>query len=207
VRRPRAVPGSSGPRRSVMTQPMRPKNPIPAPTSECRMFRSWWPGSDSLRTRRGIVRLCARRSVLAYRTRRAVAIGNRRGVFHRAGSARPADLPGPVRGMPRHGDGRHHRTAAGRRGFPLELERASAASLVDKIQKTMPFSLPGTLSRQQSTDLAADILRASKFSAGPLELSDAMLRRLRSLRREPPRPPWPSPRVRLFPRQKATLPS
>ncbi len=49
------------------------------------------------------------------------------------------------------------------------------ASLVDKIQKTMPFSLPGTLSRQQSTDLAADILRASKFSAGPLELSDAML--------------------------------
>ena len=49
------------------------------------------------------------------------------------------------------------------------------ASLVDKIQKTMPFSLPATLSRQQSTDLAADILRASKFSAGPLELSDAML--------------------------------
>jgi mono/diheme cytochrome c family protein len=49
------------------------------------------------------------------------------------------------------------------------------ASLVDKIQKTMPFSLPGTLSRQQSTDLAADILRASRFPAGPLELSDAML--------------------------------
>jgi mono/diheme cytochrome c family protein len=49
------------------------------------------------------------------------------------------------------------------------------ADLVDKIQKTMPFSLPGTLSRQQSTDLAADILRAGKFADGQLELSDAML--------------------------------
>ena len=49
------------------------------------------------------------------------------------------------------------------------------ASLVDKIQKTMPFSMPGTLSRQQSIDLAADMLRAGTFPAGPLELGDAML--------------------------------
>ena len=52
------------------------------------------------------------------------------------------------------------------------------ANLVDKIQKTMPFSLPGTLSRQQSTDLAADILRAGRFSAGQLELSDALLEQI-----------------------------
>ena len=49
------------------------------------------------------------------------------------------------------------------------------ADLVDKIQKTMPFSVPGTLSRQQSTDLAADMLRAGKFPAGQVELSDVML--------------------------------
>jgi mono/diheme cytochrome c family protein len=49
------------------------------------------------------------------------------------------------------------------------------ADLVDKIQKTMPFNLPASLSRQQSTDLAADILRAGKFPAGSVDLSDAML--------------------------------
>ena len=49
------------------------------------------------------------------------------------------------------------------------------ANLVDKIQKTMPFNLPGSLSRQQSTDLAAYILQAGKFPAGQAELSDAML--------------------------------
>ena len=59
--------------------------------------------------------------------------------------------------------------------FPRELERASAGGFVDKIQKTMPFNLAGSLSRQQSTDLAADILQAGKFPAGQAELSDAML--------------------------------
>lgn len=49
------------------------------------------------------------------------------------------------------------------------------AMLVDKIQKTMPFNLPGSLSRQQSTDLAAYMLQAGKFPAGQVELSDAML--------------------------------
>ena len=48
-------------------------------------------------------------------------------------------------------------------------------NLVDKIQKTMPFNLPASLSRQQSTDLAAYILQAGKFPAGQTELSDAML--------------------------------
>lgn len=49
------------------------------------------------------------------------------------------------------------------------------ATLVDKIQKTMPFNLPGSLSRPQSTDLAAYILQAGKFPAAQAELSDAML--------------------------------
>jgi len=48
-------------------------------------------------------------------------------------------------------------------------------TLVDKIQKTMPFSTPGSLSRQQSTDLAAYILQFGKFRAGPQELTDATL--------------------------------
>jgi len=49
------------------------------------------------------------------------------------------------------------------------------ATFVDKIQKTMPFNLPATLSRQQSIDLAAYILQTGKFPAGQAELSDAML--------------------------------
>jgi mono/diheme cytochrome c family protein len=49
------------------------------------------------------------------------------------------------------------------------------ANLVDKIQKTMPFNLPGSLSRPQSTDLAAYILQVGKFPAGQAELSDAVL--------------------------------
>jgi mono/diheme cytochrome c family protein len=48
-------------------------------------------------------------------------------------------------------------------------------TLVDKIQKTMPFSLAGSLSRQQSTDLTAYILQAGKFPAGQSELNDAAL--------------------------------
>ena len=48
-------------------------------------------------------------------------------------------------------------------------------NLVDKIAKTMPFNLPGSLSRQESTDLAAYILQAGKFPAGQSELSEAML--------------------------------
>ena len=51
----------------------------------------------------------------------------------------------------------------------------SLANLVDKIQKTMPFNLPGSLSRQQSTDLGAYILQGGKFPAGQAELSEAVL--------------------------------
>lgn len=49
------------------------------------------------------------------------------------------------------------------------------ANFVDKIQKTMPFNLPGTLSRSQSTELAAYVLQTDKFPAGRAELSEAAL--------------------------------
>jgi mono/diheme cytochrome c family protein len=49
------------------------------------------------------------------------------------------------------------------------------SALVDKIQKTMPFSTPGSLSRQQSTDLTAYMLQFGKFPAGRTELAEATL--------------------------------
>jgi mono/diheme cytochrome c family protein len=49
------------------------------------------------------------------------------------------------------------------------------ANLNDKIQKTMPFNLPGSLSRSQSMDLAAYVLQAGKFPAGQAELKEAAL--------------------------------
>jgi mono/diheme cytochrome c family protein len=52
------------------------------------------------------------------------------------------------------------------------------ANLVDKIEKTMPFNQPLTLSRQQSADLAAYMLQAGKFPAGQAELTDATLSQL-----------------------------
>jgi len=51
----------------------------------------------------------------------------------------------------------------------------SLANLIDKIQKTMPFNLPGTLSKGQSMDLAAYFLQAGKFPVGRAELSEAVL--------------------------------
>ena len=52
------------------------------------------------------------------------------------------------------------------------------ANLVDKIQKTMPFEQPGTLTRAQSTDLGAYILQVGKFPAGQVELSETTLAQL-----------------------------
>ncbi len=49
------------------------------------------------------------------------------------------------------------------------------AEAVDKIQKTMPFEQPGSLSRQQSADLLAYILQTGKFPAGPAELGEGVL--------------------------------
>ena len=49
------------------------------------------------------------------------------------------------------------------------------SDVVDKIQKTMPFYMPGSLSRQQSTDLTAYILQTGKFPAGKADLSEGPL--------------------------------
>jgi len=48
-------------------------------------------------------------------------------------------------------------------------------AFVDKIQKTMPFNTPGSLSRPQSIDLTAYILQIDKFAAGESDLADAAL--------------------------------
>jgi mono/diheme cytochrome c family protein len=59
--------------------------------------------------------------------------------------------------------------------FLLNWSSKSLENLNDKIQKTMPFNLPGSLSRSQSTDLAAYVLQAGKFPAGQGELKEAGL--------------------------------
>jgi cytochrome c len=51
----------------------------------------------------------------------------------------------------------------------------SVGELVEKIHKTMPFNLPGSLSRQQSIDLAAYVLQFGKFPAGNADLTEAQL--------------------------------
>jgi len=78
--------------------------------------------------------------------------------------------------------GCHGNTMEGASGPPLVgdgfLSNWSAqplANLIGKIQKTMPFNLPGSLSRSQSTDLAAYVLQAGKFPAGQAELTEAAL--------------------------------
>jgi mono/diheme cytochrome c family protein len=55
-------------------------------------------------------------------------------------------------------------------GFLAAWSARSLADLVDKIEKTMPPQQPGSISRGQAIDLAAFILRAGKFPAGPSEL-------------------------------------
>ena len=77
------------------------------------------------------------------------------------------------------------------------------AEAVDKIQKTMPFEKPGSLSRQQSADLLAYVLQAGKFPAGPADLGEGVLARdgvsdCAGAARRP---------RRLSPRRRATWPS
>ena len=60
-------------------------------------------------------------------------------------------------------------------GFLSNWSARPVADLVDKVQKTMPFNQPASLSRQQSTDLTAYILQGGKFAAGQAELTDATL--------------------------------
>jgi mono/diheme cytochrome c family protein len=62
--------------------------------------------------------------------------------------------------------------------FLTNWSSRSLAALVDKVQKTMPFSTPGSLSRRQSTDLTAYILQFGKFPAGQRDLAEEMLARV-----------------------------
>jgi hypothetical protein len=66
------------------------------------------------------------------------------------------------------------------------------ANLIDKIEKTMPFNQPMSLSWQQSADLAAYILQTGKFPAGQVELTQATLAQVAF------------PTVRTLPRTAAT---
>ena len=49
------------------------------------------------------------------------------------------------------------------------------SELVDKIHKTMPFNLPGSLTLPQSIDLATYILSVGKFPTGNADLTEAQL--------------------------------
>jgi polar amino acid transport system substrate-binding protein len=49
--------------------------------------------------------------------------------------------------------------------------KAPVADLVEKISTSMPSSSPGSLSRDQATDLVAFILKANKFPAGSGDLA------------------------------------
>jgi len=76
----------------------------------------------------------------------------------------------------------HGNTMEGASGPPLAgenfLSNWSArplSTLVDKVQKTMPFNQPGSLTTPQSIDLAAYILQTGTFPAGQAELGAAML--------------------------------
>jgi mono/diheme cytochrome c family protein len=80
----------------------------------------------------------------------------------------------------------HGATLAGALGPPLSgadflgaWDRRPLTDLVDKIEKTMPATSPGTLSRAQATDVVAHLLKSSEFPAGMAELSgDAMLKQI-----------------------------
>lgn len=92
----------------------------------------------------------AERAATIYRTQCAACHGNA--------------LEGASAGSPLRGD-----------GFLSIWSGRPLSDLVDKIENTMPFNTPGSLSRQQSTDLTAYILQAGEFPAGQDELAEAVL--------------------------------
>ena len=63
-------------------------------------------------------------------------------------------------------------------GFLSNWSAQTLENLTVKIQKTMPFNRPGSLSRSESTDLAAYVLQSGKFPAGPAEMREAELARI-----------------------------
>ena len=63
-------------------------------------------------------------------------------------------------------------------GFLSNWSGQPLSDLVDKIENTMPFGAPGSLSRQQATDLTAYILQAGEFPAGQADLAEDALTRI-----------------------------
>lgn len=63
--------------------------------------------------------------------------------------------------------------------FLRAWDKRPLVDLVDKIEKTMPATDPGTLTRAQATDLVAHLLKSSAFPAGSTDLTgDAMLKQI-----------------------------
>jgi mono/diheme cytochrome c family protein len=63
--------------------------------------------------------------------------------------------------------------------FLRAWDKRPLIDLVDKIEKTMPATNPGTLTRAQATDLVAHLLKTSALPAGSADLSgDAMLKQI-----------------------------
>ena len=55
-------------------------------------------------------------------------------------------------------------------GFMANWDGLSVGDLVDRIRVSMPLNSPGTLTRQQNSDVVAYILRFNEFPAGKEEL-------------------------------------
>jgi quinoprotein glucose dehydrogenase len=55
-------------------------------------------------------------------------------------------------------------------GFSSNWDGLTLGDLVDRIRVSMPLNSPGTLSRQQNTDVVAYILQFNQFPAGKDEL-------------------------------------
>ena len=60
--------------------------------------------------------------------------------------------------------------------FLADWSGRSLSDLVEKIQQTMPFNVPGSLSREQTIDLTAYILQVGQFPAAQADLTDGALR-------------------------------
>ena len=77
------------------------------------------------------------------------------------------------------------------------------SDLVGKVQHTMPRSEPGTITRQQATDVVAYLLQAGKFPAGTAELSgdEAALKQIMLPGPQAPasRPPAAAAQTMAFP--------
>lgn len=65
--------------------------------------------------------------------------------------------------------------------FSANWDGVMLGDLVDRIRKTMPVDAPGTLSRQQTVDIVAYLLRLGEFPVGmtPLPTDGGILAQIR----------------------------